>query len=522
MNSIEKVLREALAKDPADWSIRLELATKVADRGAGFEAAGIVADAQTPPRTEAEYRAAREFLASFEAQRQALDDAYAAAAESPEPVAIAVEKVRPLSPPPEAIPDTREETALSVAEDAVEAVAAEPPSPHEYAYDFTVTGAVPLMPVEDAVDRQVHERALIVGEGEAIPIHDRPEDKGAKASAVSVAVLVHAAIFVILGFVVVATPRPNPPQIVGHSVPSDEDGRMEITRIEKVQRKAQQSAAARMEVIASVAASAVSAPAFDSPNLTFDPIGVGDTFGMSMNFTDADGAGMVSFFGSRTKAQKVVFVVDASASMKAKGLGGKTKFELMKEELIKSITALPPTVEFQIVFFTGPSWFVGEDIDTKNWHELMVKGKKRNFWHYKDGESDQLPQAKYIKASASQVRKVSKQIQETKMVYGTDWREPLKMAMNLEPDVIYFMTDGAVGTHPDKPPVVEDVLKFNKSKSGAKINSICLMQLKAFDMLKELADKSKGEFTLVLEDGTPVRGRDIEKMAEKGKGKPGK
>ena len=101
------------------------------------------------------------------------------------------------------------------------------------------------------------------------------------------------------------------------------------------------------------------------------------------------------------------------------------------------------------------------------------------------------------------------------MVYGTDWRDPLKMAMNMEPDVIYFMTDGAVGKHPTKEPVVDDVLDFNRTKSRAKINSICFMVLKAYENLKELADKTRGEFTLVTENGEILRGRDVERLARK-------
>ena len=86
-----------------------------------------------------------------------------------------------------------------------------------------------------------------------------------------------------------------------------------------------------------------------------------------MNFTDADGAGMVSFFGSKSKAQKVVFVVDASASMSSKGTTGKAKFQLMKEELIKSLEALPPSVEFQVIFFSGPAWLVADGYSKEDW-----------------------------------------------------------------------------------------------------------------------------------------------------------
>ena len=104
------------------------------------------------------------------------------------------------------------------------------------------------------------------------------------------------------------------------------------------------------------------------------------------------------------------------------------------------------------------------------------------------------------------------EIEATPATYGTDWRVPLKMAMKMEPDVIYFMTDGAVGRHPSKPPVVDDVLKFNKEFNTSKINCICLMVPKAMDDMGEMCQKTRGELTLVQEDGTAVRGSELKRL----------
>lgn len=332
-----------------------------------------------------------------------------------------------------------------------------------------------------------------------------------KVSAMGVAIAVHIVVFVILGLIVIAVPRRNPPEIVAVAAVSDQV----VPEIEKKEvqevKKPNPSSAARVNVLTVANTSAVAVPVVIDPIDTIEPIGAGNDFGMAMAF-GAQGAGNVSFFGSKTKANKVVFVVDSSASMNSKGQTGLSKHQLMKDELSKTVKGLSSGVEFQIIFFSGPCWFVGDKVPNSkdkndDWHEWEGK----NFWHYKDGEPDQIPVGKYRQATPGMIRKTIKEIEETPSTYGTDWRVPLQMAMKMEPDVIYFMTDGAVGKHPVKPPVVEDVLKFNKKYSNAKINSICLMVPKAMDDMGEMSDKTRGELTLVLEDGTPVRGSELKK-----------
>ncbi|MEM7143992.1 MAG: hypothetical protein AAF591_02580 [Verrucomicrobiota bacterium] len=336
----------------------------------------------------------------------------------------------------------------------------------------------------------------------------RPNDKKEKMSAVGIAVLVHALIFFILTLIVVAVPRAAPPRIVAvngglEEVPPTPD-KPEV----KVATKPNPSSASQMDVISVNSVSNVAVPVVLDPIDTLEPIGAGQDFGMGMTF-GAEGAGNVSFFGSQASASKVVFVVDSSASMRSAGKTGLTKHELMKQELSKTIKELSPGIQFQIIFFTGPSWFVGENYkeDQKNW----VRSPKGNYWHYKDDKIESMRVGKYRNATPSTIRRTINEIEETPIAGGTDWRVPLKMAMLMEPDVIFFMTDGAVGKDPDRPPVVEDVLKFNKERSNAKINSICLMVPKAMEDMGAMSKGTRGELTLVLEDGTPIRGRELEK-----------
>ena len=117
-----------------------------------------------------------------------------------------------------------------------------------------------------------------------------------------------------------------------------------------------------------------------------------------------------------------------------------------------------------------------------------------------------------MRASGINVRNSLQLIEKTPLVFGTDWRWPLMMAMNMKPDVIYFMTDGAfgVGRGITKKEMINNLLAYNRSHSNAKINTICMQVLTARIELEQLSQGSGGEFTLVRGDGSVVRGIDLQ------------
>lgn len=561
MSSVENLLREGLEKDPSNWDLRIELAQKLVETGDADGAADTIASGEGNLADDTQLHQALELagghtnagnwdsiLKSFveanpasgyghrilathllvldqpgQARKHydaaiAIEPSYADAEfeasinapvigneeeveKAPEAASTGSEPVTPKTLRPPGEEDVEEHETHE-----------EPPVPEiheahseEVPHDYDV-----------GEDEEGHERYLVTQEGEAIHAADQESTRNSKISAILVAVAVHLVIAVLLILAKVALPPNKPPQIIGTAAPNENADDMENVKMEKQQvQPTAQSASTQMQVTTAFSTSSFAVPEFDSTTMTFEPLGMGDSFGPSMSFEGDDSGSMVSFFGSKTSATKVVFVVDASASMKATGKTGKTKFSLMQEELKRTVKSLPPGVEFQILFFSGPSWWVGEYDKKKFKEDWTQHASGKNFWEFKGGDPDDWPEVKYIKATPSKLRKVAEEIDNTKMELGTDWRDPLKMAMNMEPDVIYFMTDGAVGKHPDKKPVVDDVLDFNRTKSRAKINTICFMVLKAYENLKELADKTRGEFTLVTEEGEILRGRDVERLANK-------
>ena len=229
--------------------------------------------------------------------------------------------------------------------------------------------------------------------------------------------------------------------------------------------------------------------------------GVGGGFG-----TGAGGGtgGGVSFFGLQTVAEKVVFVVDFSASMKGK------RDELMRKELAKSLSALPPQVDYQVICFSGPCWFIMDKLNygkpsttargkygSKTWKQT---GKGAGDWAPVNG----FPKGKYLEAGTR--FEVSRDVKDVPLSWGTSWDLPLKTALNMQPkpDIIYFMTDGAVGNWQK---ATKEVTALNKK--GAKfseINCIALMEPKAAQGLAQLARQNRGKFNLFLSETKTVDG----------------
>lgn len=561
MSSVENLLREGLEKDPSNWDLRIELAQKLVETGDADGAANTIASGEGNLADDAQLHQALELasghtdtgnwdsiiksfveanpasgyghriLASHLLVLNQSDQArkHYDAAIAIEPSYADAEFEASIDAHPSGTKEEVEKVpeAASTGSEPVAPKTLHPPG--EEGIEEHETHEEPPVPkiheihsedvphdYDAGEDEKGNERYLVTQEGEAIHAAEQESTRNSKISAILVAVAFHLVIAALLILAKVALPPNKPPQIIGTAAPNENADDLENVKMEKQQvQPTAQSASTQMQVTTAFSTSSFAVPEFDSTTMTFEPLGMGDSFGPSMSFEGDDSGSMVSFFGSKTSATKVVFVVDASASMKATGKTGKTKFSLMQEELKRTVKSLPPGVEFQILFFSGPSWWVGEYDKKKFKEDWTQHASGKNFWEFQGGDPDDWPEVKYIKATPSKLRKVAEEIDNTKMEFGTDWRDPLKMAMNMEPDVIYFMTDGAVGKHPDKKPVVDDVLDFNRTKSRAKINSICFMVLKAYENLKELADKTRGEFTLVTEEGEILRGRDVEKLANK-------
>ena len=124
-----------------------------------------------------------------------------------------------------------------------------------------------------------------------------------------------------------------------------------------------------------------------------------------------EGGNGKSFFGMASEGKSFVFVLDCSLSMNhPHESDAKTRFRKMKMELMNSLAHLRPDQEFFIIFFN---------------HEAIP-----------------MPAERLVSAAPENQRYFLDWVEQVSAQGDTDPTAALMMALQLRPDVIYFLTDG--------------------------------------------------------------------------------
>jgi hypothetical protein len=333
------------------------------------------------------------------------------------------------------------------------------------------------------------------------------QKRNSTVSALIISVLSVFLICLILFVIALTVEVKSPPEIISYAEGMDDSEDIEKPEVtNQVERKPSAPSSSMAKVIASNTASPTAVPVPDmevsEPSLDF---GNGDDFGEGWGdgdgWSSGGGGGAATFFQQKVKAERICFVIDYSKSM-----GGK-RISLLKKELTRSIGALPGSMEYQLIFFAGPAWIAGSEVtlagDKKsaivkyNGREYDWKGQGANNWETKGSK---LPSPVWLKGTKENLEESLSTIQKTQLVWGTAWEAPLEMALKMkpQPEVIFFMTDGACGKN--SADIAEKIAKSAKRKD-IKINAIAMMDPSARDAMGSLAEITGGQFSMVEKSG---------------------
>lgn len=166
------------------------------------------------------------------------------------------------------------------------------------------------------------------------------------------------------------------------------------------------------------------------------------------------------FFGAVPKGKRIVFVVDNSRSMNAThDSPAKTRFRRLKEELIKSIVELPRESEFFVIFFA----------------DTMLSMPARTM-------QPATPEAKdfYLRWVAKVDANGS----------PTDPREAMRVGLALQPDVLYFLTDGEF-----RKGYSLTLRSIRQTRTA--IHTFAFGETLAEETLRDIAQKNGGQYTFV-------------------------
>jgi len=194
------------------------------------------------------------------------------------------------------------------------------------------------------------------------------------------------------------------------------------------------------------------------------------------------GAVAGKFLGTGGSGSRFFFILDYSASM------SKDQLLVLKSHLMKALAAFKGKGQVAVLFFSGPAWLPEEDakIIRKKWKEAG-----QDFHCTKAGVEKLYPNPRWLVPNKHNLEILDKYICQTPTTAGTNWSHPFRIAlenMKEKPNVIFFMTDGAV----DKSIVLDCMDLVKKYGKKVTINTIGFGLKKGGSSLEALAKLSRG------------------------------
>ena len=165
----------------------------------------------------------------------------------------------------------------------------------------------------------------------------------------------------------------------------------------------------------------------------------------------------ISFFGTRGKGRRFIFIIDKSGSMQS------GRFQAAKSELVKTLRKLPAGTQFKIYFFNH--------------------------------QAEPMPGRGLLIASPQSIAWAEKWIQTRHSSGGTDPSQALKWTFKLKPDTIWLLTDGEFA-HDET--IMEQLARDNSNKS-TRINTLAFHVRTGELALRKIAQAHGGAYRFVAQ-----------------------
>lgn len=195
--------------------------------------------------------------------------------------------------------------------------------------------------------------------------------------------------------------------------------------------------------------------------------GIGNGEGGGVGDGEGPGQGGGRFFGLNRPGKKIVYVVDCSLSMNHPHPGpAKTRLGRVKLELLNSVRGLHEDQEFFIIFFNDNAY--------------------------------PMPSDRLVEATNSSKKRFLEWMVKARPDGHTDPRMALLLGLRLQPDLLYFLTDGDFGAA-----VVKEVANVNQGRVA--IHTIGFGDNVGEPLLKAIAEQNRGEYQFIPQDEAPKK-----------------
>lgn len=177
-----------------------------------------------------------------------------------------------------------------------------------------------------------------------------------RASAAVIAILIHVALVLLLGILVIIVPQPPVAELVGIVSPELTQEEPEIKKVVPASMSTPSVvSASTSRAISATGVSAVALPEFDAkgaldalPEIVSTDLGASFALPFSPKGTSA-----VNFFGIKSKGRRVAFLIDAERYMLTDPRGGYPAYQIVKEEIAGMIGKLGLETMFNVVLYEG-------------------------------------------------------------------------------------------------------------------------------------------------------------------------
>ncbi|MCP5560424.1 MAG: hypothetical protein H7A55_22015 [Verrucomicrobiaceae bacterium] len=186
----------------------------------------------------------------------------------------------------------------------------------------------------------------------------RPKERrmfGAKFTAATTALLIHAGLIALLGLIAVAVPTTPTAEITAMTAAEQVQEKPETKKIIVPQPTTSTAAVARptTSAMTAVGVSAVSLPEFDF-KAPAEPVAEVATTDLGNSFSAAfqpKGTVQVNFFGIKSKGRRIAFLIEAERYMLTDPKGGIPAYEIVKDEIANMIAKFGVNTAFNVLLF---------------------------------------------------------------------------------------------------------------------------------------------------------------------------
>ncbi len=278
-----------------------------------------------------------------------------------------------------------------------------------------------------------------------------------KASAITVALVVHAILIALLALLVVIVPEPPVAELVGIVAPDTSEEQPQTKQVTPTAMPTPTTvAAAPARAITAAGISSIALPDFESKSdgpiaMDIATTDLGASFAMPFS---PKGTSQVNFFGIKSQGKRVAFLIDAERYMLTDPRGGYPAYEIVKNEIAGMIGKLGLDTYFNVILYEGSAVSAYSE---KLLPATTANKEKIKDWLYpvnRDFEKLGLRSIGYP------IQTVSSEVKPVEARYLSGYLRAVQYALETDVDAVFIITSGFRSMTTPRPP--EETAKLLK------------------------------------------------------------